>query len=196
MKRVLRYVNGTSTMGLCYDGATTGNLVGYNGLSKGDIFGYSDSDWAGDVSDRKSTSSYVFMMAGSAISWCSKKQTVVATSSCEAEYIAMSMACKEAIWMRRLLSNIPITTDLMKGLVLLADSQSAMKLADKESINRRNKHIDIPYHFVRSVTDEGKVILRYLPNGEMVADMLNKPLGRIKLQKLRALCGLRIKGEC
>lgn len=184
VKRVLRYVNGTSDMGLCY-----------NGLNGDGILGYSDSDWAGDVSDRKSTSAYVFMMAGSAVSWCSRKQTIVATSSCEAEYVAMSMACKEAVWMRRLLSDIPTNTDLSNGIQVLADSQSAMKLATNESINRRNKHIDITFHYVRDVTSKGEVILGYVPTSDMVADMLNKPLGRVKFEKLRSMCGLCVKGE-
>ena len=195
VKRVLRYVSGTSTMGLCYNGSMDGKLIGHRNLDRKDLFGYTDSDWAGDVSDRKSTSSYMFMMGGAPVSWCSKKQTVVATSSCEAEYIAMSMACKEAIWLKRLLSNIPIWTDLSKGIILLSDSQSGINLSKNESINRRNKHIDITYHFVRHVTDEKEVLLRYTPTSEMVADMLNKPLGRVKFEKLRKLCGMRFKGE-
>ena len=187
IKRVLRYVNGTSKMGLCYDGL------------KGDgVLGYSDSDWAGDVSDRKSSSAYVFMMCGAAVSWCSRKQSITATSSCEAEYVAMSIACKEAVWLKRLLSDIPVDSDLTKGMKILADSQSAMKLATNESINRRNKHIDISYHFVREVTNNGEVRLGYIPTSEMVADMLNKPLGRVKFEKLRKLCGIddKEKYEC
>ena len=121
VKRVLRFVNGTCKMGLCY-----------NGLGGDGVLGYSDSDWAGDVSDRKSTSAYVFMIAGSAVSWCSRKQTITATSSCEAEYVAMSMTCKEAIWLKRLLTNVPTDTDLSKGIKVLADSQSAIKLAANE----------------------------------------------------------------
>ncbi len=195
VKRVLRYICGSSKMGLCYDGLKDGTLESQDSVKETDVFGYCDSDWAGDVSDRKSTSAYVFMRSGAAISWCSKKQTVVATSSCEAEYIAMSMACKEGIWMKRLFSDIPVDTDLKNGIMLLTDSTSAMKLSNNESINRRNKHIDINYHFVRQVTDDGQVALLYIPTSEMVADMLTKPLGRIQFQKLRHLCGMRIKGE-
>ena len=77
-----------------------------------------------------------------------------------------------------------------EGITLLADSQSAMKLASNESINRRNKHIDITYHYVREATSNNEVSLGYVPTGEMVADMLNKPLGRLKFQKLRNLCGV------
>ena len=184
VKRVLRYVNGTSNMGLCYKGQTTDS-----------VFGYTDSDWAGDVSDRKSTSAYVFMVAGAAVSWCSRKQTITATSSCEAEYIAASMACKEAVWLKRLLSVIPIRTNSSDGMRLLADSQSAMKLAQNESINRRNKHIDITYHYVREVTNNADVRLTYCPTEDMAADMLTKALGRIKFEKLRTLCGISVQGD-
>ena len=195
VKRVLRYIRGTSKIGLCYDGLLDGTVDCQDSVMKTDLFGYCDSDWAGDVSDRKSTSAYVFMRSGSAISWCSRKQTVVATSSCEAEYIAMSEACKEGIWMKRLFSDIPADTDLSQGIKILNDSQSAQKLSANESINRRNKHIDIKYHFVRHVIEEGQVVFPYLPTSEMVADMLTKPLGRIQFVKLRHLCGMRIKGE-
>ena len=80
--------------------------------------------------------------------------------------------------------------DLTKGMRILADSQSAMKLAANESINRRNKHIDITFHYVREVTSNGEVTLGYVPTADMVADMLNKPLGRIKFEKLRSMCGI------
>ena len=196
VKRVLRYVNGTSKMGLCYDGLVTGKVVGNGQVDRNSVFGYSDSDWAGDHADRKSTSAYVFMMTGAAITWCSKKQTIVALSSCEAEYIAMCMACKEAIWLTRLLSDTQVNTDLSKGMNLLADSQSGIKVSTNESINSRNKHIDITYHFVRHVNEAKKVNLGYIPTDEMVGDMLNKALGRVKFEKLRHLCGMRIKGEC
>ena len=78
---------------------------------------------------------------------------------------------------------------------MLDDSQSANKLAANASINRRNKHIDIKYHFVRHVVEDGQVIILYYPTSNMVADMLTKPLGRIQFEKLRHLCGMRIKGE-
>ena len=195
VKRVFRYVNGTAKMGLCFGGRKSEKLEFYDKLNKSDVFGYSDSDHAGDVSDRKSTNGYVFMMAGSAISWASKKQNIVTTSSCEAEYVGLTMACKEAIWVRRLLGDINIKTDLTGGITLLSDSESAMKLANNESINRRNKHIDIAFHFVRHATEDGQVVLGYIPTDEMVADIMTKALGKVKFEKLRRLSGLRIKGE-
>lgn len=138
VKRLLRYVKGTSNMGLSY-----------NGFNEEGVVGYTDSDWAGDVGDRKSTSAYVFIMTGAAVTWSSTKQMIIATSSCEAEYEAMSATPKEAIWLSIWLKDFPLCTNFQKGMPVRADSQSAMTLAGNESINRRNKHIDITYHIVR-----------------------------------------------
>ena len=101
----------------------------YNGLTDDGVIGYTDSDWSGDVSDRKSTGAYVFTVAGAAVTWSSKKQAIIATSICEAEYVAMSATSKEVICLTRLLKDFPMCTDLQNGMPLRADSQSAMKLA-------------------------------------------------------------------
>ena len=121
MKRVLRYVSGSRTMGICFDGAAELRALGY-----------CDADWAGDVKDRKSTSGYIFMMGGSALSWASRKQTVVSTSSCEAEYIAMSTACKEGMWLKRLVSVFTSHTgksDKMKFSVIVKVGSSCLKMS-------------------------------------------------------------------
>lgn len=105
-------------------------------------FGSCDSNWAGELIDGKSTSSYVFTKAGAAVRWCSRKQTIIATSTFEAEFLALSMAWKEAIWIRRLISIMAEREHVDAGMKHLSDSQSVLTLAAKES-DRRNKHIDI-----------------------------------------------------
>lgn len=107
----------------------------------------------------------------------------------------MSSASKEAIWLKRLLSNIPLNSDLSSTIPMSFDSQSAMKLASNESINRKNKHIDITYYFVHEVITNKEIVLNYVPTGERVADMLTMPLRRVLFQKLRKMCGVYIKGE-
>lgn len=179
VKQVLRYVKGTSNMWLCYDG-----------LKCEGTFGYTDSDWAGDVSHRKSTNAHVFMMAGSSISWSWRKRSMIATSSCDVGYVSMRSPWKEAVWSNRLLSKIPLGYDFSKRVRVLPDGQSAMNLASNESTNRRNKHIDITFHYSRDVTNNVE------ENYYMVADMLTNPLGRAKLERLRKLCGITTKGEC
>ena len=93
-KRIIRYLKGTTSYGLEYS---------RNGDDKSILSGYSDADWAGDINDRKSTSVYLFMMSGAAKSWKSRKQTCVALSTAEAEYVALASAAQEAAWMRQLL---------------------------------------------------------------------------------------------
>ena len=95
VKRILRYLKGTSNHGLLYKKASSSNCVGY-----------SDSDWAGDTDDRKSTSGYVFLVGDTAITWKSKKQSCVALSTAEAEYIALSQAAQEALWLRQLATDL------------------------------------------------------------------------------------------
>ena len=184
VKRVLRYVKGTKDFGICFDGTKDIMPVGY-----------SDSDWAGDVNDRKSTGGYVFTMCGGPISWSSRKQSVVATSSCEAEYIALCAACKEAIWVMKIVSPLIKITEVGKSVTIFSDSQSAIALSLTEAVNRRNKHIAITYHFVREVVDDGRVKLEYIPTKNMLADTMTKPLGRVKFQGLREVSGIFGKGE-
>ena len=174
VKRVLRYIAGTKDVGIVY------------GHSQ-DItpYGYTDSDWAGDTKSRKSTSGYVFIMAGGPVSWRSKKQTVIALSSCEAEYIASCYATKEAIWLKRLFNDMT-GSDIKSSkspVTLLIDNQGAADTAYNHGVNDRNKHIDIQYHFVREAVECGKVSFKYCRTEDMVADILTKPLERVKFQK-------------
>lgn len=97
VKTIMRYLKATRTLGITYGGEEGGDLI---------ITGYSDSDWAGDNATRKSTSGFVFMLNGGSVSWCSKIQATVALSSTEAEYVALTLAAKEATWMRLLLTEV------------------------------------------------------------------------------------------
>jgi len=108
---------------------------------------WSDSNWAQDHGDRRSTSGFVFDVAGSSISWSSKKQATVVTSSVEAEYVASANATKEAIWLRTLLTELdfpPITATMIH-----ADNQGCIALANNPVSHSRAKHIDIHHHFIR-----------------------------------------------
>lgn len=113
-KTILRYLSGTRTKGITF-GGEGGNL---------DIIGYSDADWAGDKSDRKPTSGSVFMMNNGPINWCSKKQTSVALSSTEAEYMALTLAAKEATWLRLILTELGLLNEDNQHakILLMADN--------------------------------------------------------------------------
>lgn len=134
-----------------------------------------DSDWGSDDVDRKSVSGYVFKVYGCVVSWQRKKQKCVALSSAEAEYLSLSMATKEGMFVRNLFSEI--MRDNVK-VVILNDSQSAQGMAKENMLSPRSKHIDIRYHNICDLVQRGKIILRYLCTSEVVADILTKSLGQ------------------
>ena len=147
------------------------------------LFGYSDSDW-GRSEDRHSISGYGFKLniGNSLISWGCKKQRVVALSTCEAEYIALAMACQEAKFLAQLLSDLSCKD---KSCVMIyVDNQSAIALAKNPVNHKRSKHIDIRYHFIRCEIEDGNVSLLYIPSEENVADVFTKPLSGLRIKKL------------
>jgi len=136
IKRILRYIKSTSDAALCYEG------------SEFTIRGYVNSDFAGNLEKRKSITGYVFIIAGGAVSWVSKLQTVVALSTTEAEYMTTTQACKEAIWMKKLIEELG---HKQEKILLYCDSQSALHIARNPTFHSRTKHIDVQYHFVHEV---------------------------------------------
>jgi hypothetical protein len=108
--------------------------------------GYSDSDWAGSAVDRKSTSGCCFNLGSTMITWFNRKHTSVALSSTEAEYMAMSMASCEAIWLHKLLTGL--FDQELEPTVIYCDNQSCIKLSENPVFHDRSKHIEIRYHFI------------------------------------------------
>jgi len=130
----------------------------------------------------------MFQISEEAVSWRSKKQTCVALSMAEVEYMALASAVQEAIWMKQLV------TALKNGptgeMVILEDNQSAICMAKNSQCHGRAKHIDIKYHFIREHVKTGLVELKYCPTEDMIADMLTKGLPQDKFVKLRQLAGV------
>ena len=180
VKRILRYLKSTSNLGLLY-----------RVDAQAEIIGYSDADWAGDVGDRKSTTGYVFLLGGAAVSWKSGKQTCVALSTAEAEYIALSATVQEAVWFQQLMSEL--SNESIQEITILEDNQSAICLAKNQQVHGRTKHIDIKYHFIRDMVETGRVKLCYCASEHMIADMLTKGLSIKQFEKLRQLIGI---AEC
>lgn len=131
-KRVLRYVKGTVNFGIWFPADT--------GRNKDELKGFSDSDWCGDKLDRRSTTGYVFQFQGAPISWISKKQPVVALSSCEAEYIAGCYAACQAVWIDSLLNELGV--NIQRPIKLMIDNKSAINLAKNPVSHGRSKHIE------------------------------------------------------
>jgi hypothetical protein len=176
-KHVMRYLKGTLDFGLCYTGDHDFRLIGYT-----------DSDWAGSVSDRKSTSGCCFSLGSAMTSWKSRKQSSISLSTTEAEYIASCSASCEAIWLQKLLTGL---FDLeMEATVILCDNQSCIKMTENPMFHDKSKHIEIRYHYIRDMVQRGAVKLQYVGTDEQVADVLTKPLSRVKFEYFRDKLGI------
>jgi ribonuclease HI len=175
-KGVLRYLKGTTDVGLWF--------------GDGPIFqGYCDSDYAGDLDTRKSTTGYVFILHGGAVCWSSRLQPTVAVSTAEAEYMAAASAVKEALWLRKLLAVFHID---FTPVEVFSDNQAAIKLIKHPIASLRSKHIDVQHHFVRERAARGEVVFAYCPTAEMVADCLTKSLPANKFKKCMVGMGLHV----
>ncbi|GKD97779.1 zinc finger, CCHC-type containing protein [Tanacetum coccineum] len=183
VKRILRYVKGTLDYGLTYT----------KGESKVTITGYSDSDLANDVNDRKSTGGMAFYVNGNLVTWASQKQRVVALSSCEAEFMAATMAACQGIWLRQLLTNI--TGQNIPPVIMYVDNRSALDLMKNPVFHGRSKHIDIRFHFIRECVEKGEITVTHVCGKEQKADLLTKPLARVKHEEMRDLIGVRKIGS-
>ena len=152
------------------------------------LHGFCDSDW-GSSSDRKSISGYCFFLnpVGPPISWRSSKQRIVALSSCEAEYVAITDAMKEGNYLRQLYADM--TGSKRKTVQLHVDNQGAIALAKNPVHHKRTKHIDIRYHFIRFEIANGIVNLTYIPSEQNIADMFTKPLPSPKLKQFHFIRG-------
>jgi hypothetical protein len=180
VKRVFRYLRGTASYGLCYEGRT--------GLDRVvDIHGFVDADWDIDLDRRRSTSGYVFNLFGGEISWMRKRQVVVALSTTESEYMVATHASKEAIWLQRLCSGIGLVQEAVR---IECDSQSAIFLVKNPAYHSKTKHIDVQYHFVRDMIEEKKVSLMKVDTLKNVADSLTKSMSTEKFSWCRGSMGI------
>ena len=164
---VLRYLAGTRGQGICFG----------RGNSSDQLLGYCDSDYAGDLDTRRSTTGYVFILNGGAITWSSRRQQTVAASTTEAEYMAAAAATKEALWLRKLINDLQRT---VSTITIRADNQGAVKLLKNPITSLRSKHIDVIYHFARERVARKEVVFEYVKTEHMLADFLTKPVAEGK----------------
>jgi len=168
VKRVFRYLKYTRTHKLTYGGDDE--------LLNTDFNIFCDADWASDASNRKSISGYVITMAGGAISWSSKKQTSVALSTAEAEYIAATHVAKQVLWQQSLFMELDF--DIPTTSTIFTDNQAAISISHHPEFHSRTKHIDIAYHFLRDLIAEGVLNTIYVNTRENLADLFTKGLSR------------------
>jgi len=184
VKRVFRFVSGTRGHGVQYGGVEHPITA---------PSGFSDSDWAGCKLDRRSTSAYVFLVAGGAVSWKSKKQSTVSASTAEAEYLALGSAAQELVWLSRVFAFV-VGNGHHSIPVMHVDNQGSIRMAKNDISGNRTKHIDIKHHMVRELLNDNQFELRYCPTAEMAADILTKPLQRVLLEKHSIGIGMKDVG--
>ena len=164
-KKVMRYLQGTKDYKLMF--RRTDNL---------EVVGYSDSDFAGCTDSRKSTSGYVFMFAGGAISWRSNKQTLTATSTMEAEFVSCFEATSHGVWLKSFISGLRVVDSISWPLRMFCDNSAAVFMAKNNKSGSRSKHIDIKYLAVRERVKENKVVIQHISTELMIADPMTKGL--------------------
>eukprot|EP00253_Pinus_taeda_P024908 PITA_24908 len=169
MKHVLRYLRGITQYGLWYRQTEGVKLQGFT-----------DADWTGSPSDRKSTSGGIFNLGSAAVSWYSRKQRSIVLSSTKAEYMVASQATCEAIWMRKIL--VGLFGQMMDPTVIYYDNQSCIKLSANPVFHDRSKHIDIRYHYLQDYVVKRIMMLQYVSTEEQDVDILTKALSKCKFE--------------
>ena len=174
-KHLLRYLKGTMDLKLCF----------YRESNSDGLYGAADADWSGDLNDRKSTTGYYFKFPGhsGAVSWSVQKQSTVALSSSEAEYQSMAEAVQEAIYLRSLLKEVGFSQN--KPTTIYKNNQSCIAMCKNPVMQKRTKHVETKMHFIREQVEDKSVSIIYKPTEDMPADLLTKPLMRIKVEKHR-----------
>jgi hypothetical protein len=177
LQRLLRYLKATQTYQITY---RTGQLIGYT-----------DADFGGSVvtDGAYSTSGYIFQLAGAPISWSSKRQGEIATSTTHAEYIGQYNAILHLQWLRTFLAE----TNLFQSPVtnIMADNQSAIALSHNPEFHKRTKHFNVKFHYQRTVLDSGEIDIQYIPTDMQAADGLTKPLGPKPFSRFCNLIGIQ-----
>jgi hypothetical protein len=179
-KQLLAYLKGTPDFGLRF------RRVGSRG-PESKIVGWSDSDWAQDPDNRSSTSGYVFMYAGGAVSWGSKKQPIIARSTAEAELVALDLAAREGKWLRKLRRDFCLGND---PTILKEDNEAAIAISEKHQRTPRTKHIDVQYFAICEDVRRGDFRIEPVASAENVSDTFTKGLGRVKFAEFREAMGV------
>jgi len=176
IKRIFRYLKGTPNLGIWYPRDS-----GF------DLIGFSDADYAGCRIDRKSTTGTCQFLGNKLVSWFSKKQNSVSTSTAEAEYIAAGSCCAQILWMKNQLVDYGLT---ISKIPIFCDNTSAIAITENPVQHSRTKHIDIRYHFIREHVMNGTIELHFVPSEKQLADIFTKPLDESTFSRLVSELGM------
>ena len=170
VKWIMRYIQVTNDIGLKYQRK---DKLGHLSI------GYVDFDYARDLDKRRSTTGYVFTMAGGPIGWQSTLQSTVALSTTEAEYMTVTKALKEAIWLHGLINDLKID---QKHVDIYCDNQSVICLAKNQVHHSHTKHIDVRFYFIQEILNEGDVLFEKISTIDKLADMMTNVMSGVKFQ--------------
>ncbi|KAJ9547332.1 hypothetical protein OSB04_019875 [Centaurea solstitialis] len=176
VKRIFRYLKGTPNLGLWYSKDS-----GF------DLTAYSDSDFAGCKIDRKSTTGGCHLLGGKLVSWTSKKQNSVSTSTAEAEYVAAGICCAQVLWLRNQLQDYDIQ---LSKIPIYCDNTSAIAIANNPVLHSKTKHIEVRYQFIRDHVMNGDIELHFVPTEYQLADLFTKPLDVTRFNMLISELGM------
>ena len=164
-KKVLKYLQGTKD-----------HMLTYKRSYQLEVIGYSDSDYAGCVDTRKSTFGYLFLLAGGAISWKSAKQSVIAASTMEAEFVACFEATIHGLWLRNFISGIQVVDTISKSLKIYCDNSTVVFFSKNDKYSKGAKHMEIKYFAVKEEVQKQRVSIEHISTKLMVVDPLTKGL--------------------
>ena len=180
VKRILRYLERTSDYMLCYQGKKDLRLIGYF-----------DADQEGDIDQSKSTLGYAFLLNDNAILWSNTKQSCVALSTIEAEYVACSAATQDAVQLRSFLQHLEIVKTTLELVTIFFDNTTTLVVVKDLKYHGKTKHIKKRYHYIRDVIIEKDVVLKHISTSNMMVDPFTKPIARdvfVKHVRSLSLC--------
>ncbi|KAK6148389.1 hypothetical protein DH2020_019301 [Rehmannia glutinosa] len=176
VKRIFRYLKGTIQYGLFYPKNENFSLKGYR-----------DSDYAGNIDDRKSTSGSCQFLGDCLVSWFLKKQNCVSLLTAEAEYISTAFCCTQLLWMKQTLADYKCS---FESVPIFCDNISAINIAQNLVHHNRTKHMEIRHHFLRDCVSKRKIEISFVPSQDQLADIFTKPLSSETFASIRARLGI------
>ena len=148
--------------------------IHYSCKSPISLLGFTNSDWGGDIDDRKSAGGYIFQLGSNPITWSSKKQATTSLSSCEAEYRATKEVRNEVVWLQHILCELGF--EQSSTTTLYCDNQSVIQIASNLVFHAKTKHIEIDVHYIRDLVQENIVNLQFCPSEDQTVDIFTKSM--------------------
>ncbi|KAD3642361.1 hypothetical protein E3N88_31585 [Mikania micrantha] len=184
VKRILRYLKGTSNQGLLLSHKSSSQLHAYTDTAFNSLSAFSDADWAGCPDDRRSTGGFAIYLGSNLVSWSARKQRTVSRSSTESEYKALADTVAELTWLQTLLQELRVRVQSVP--TLWCDNLGATYLSANPVFHARTKHVEVDFHFVREKVAQGHLSVQFISTHDQIADVFTKPLSTDRFTLLRS----------